>query len=71
MPLYEVAVLEHPTKKDADDGALEVLVFGPKPVVARDPQTAAFVVIMDNKDTIPGDPTRLEVLVRPFRGDTH
>ena len=36
MPLYEVAILERPTKKQAEEGAAERLVFGPTAVIAAD-----------------------------------
>ena len=37
--LYEVAILEKPTKKEVEEnGATEKLVFGPKAVVANDPK---------------------------------
>jgi hypothetical protein len=65
MPLFEVAILEKPTKKEAEDGAIEKLVFGPKAVVAKDAQTAAILAAMDSKLTIAQD--RMEVLTRPFK----
>ena len=63
--LFEVAILEHPTKKDAEEGKSERLVFGPKAVLGRDAQSAAIVAVMDGeiKDL---DRSRMEVLVRPF-----
>lgn len=66
MPLYEVAILERPTKKDAEDGSPERLVFGPKAVVARDPQSAAISAVMDGDIPKDLDRQRMEVLVRPF-----
>lgn len=60
--LYEVAVVEKPTKKQADeDGAVETLVMAPKAVVARDPQMAAIMATKGEALT-----ERCEVLVRPF-----
>ena len=66
MPLFEVAILEKPTKKEAEEGASEKLVFGPTAVVARDQQSAAIAAVM-GKD-VPSDIARerMEVLVRPF-----
>lgn len=66
MPLFEVAIIQKPTKKEAEDGVAEKLVFGPKPVIARDGQSAAIAAVMDGG--VPGDidKTRMEVLVRPF-----
>lgn len=68
MPLFEVAILENPTKKDAEEnGAAQKLVFGPKAVVARDQQSAAINAVMDGTALPQGvDRSRLEVLVRPF-----
>jgi hypothetical protein len=66
MPLFEVAILEKPTKKEAEEGSSEKLVFGPKAVVARDQQSAAIAAVMGEE--VPKDIARerMEVLVRPF-----
>jgi hypothetical protein len=66
MPLFEVAILEKPTKKEAEEGASEKLVFGPKAVVARDNQSAAIAAVMDGDVPKDLDRQRMEVLVRPF-----
>ena len=68
MPLFEVAILEKPTKKEAEDGKGERLVFGPTAVVARDAQSAAIASVMDQKTpvAVEVDRQRMEVLVRPF-----
>lgn len=68
MPLFEVAILEQPTKKEAEEGKVERLVFGPEPVVARDAQSAAIAAVLGEKQTElpPFDKSRMEVLVRPF-----
>jgi len=66
MPLFEVAILEEPTKKESEEtGAMERLVFGPKAVIAKDGQSAAIGAVMDQKD-IDLDKSRMKVLVRPF-----
>jgi hypothetical protein len=65
MPLFEVAIIERPTKKDAEDGKTERLAFGPTAVVAADSQSAAIAAVLDAK-TIDVDRQRMEVLVRPF-----
>jgi hypothetical protein len=65
MPLFEVAVIEHPTKKEMEDGAVEKLVFGPTAIIAKDPQAAGVGAILGAKDTS-FDPQKIEVLVRPF-----
>ena len=65
MPLFEVAIIEKPTKKEAEEGATEKLVFGPTPVIARDAQSAVVVALLgENKPTV--DMNKAEVLVRPF-----
>jgi hypothetical protein len=66
MPLFEVAILETPTKKDAEEGKTERLVFGPKAVVARDNQSAAIAAVMDGGMDSTVDRTRMNVIVRPF-----
>lgn len=64
--LYEVAILEKPTKKEVEEsGAAEKLVFGPKAVVANDPQSAAIAAVLDGGE-IKVDRLRMTVLVRPF-----
>ena len=64
MPLYEVAILELPTKAEAEEGKVEKLVFGPEPVVANDPQNAGIVATQGKSLSI--DWNRAKVLIRPF-----
>jgi hypothetical protein len=64
MPLYEVAIIEKPTKKELEEGVVEKLVFGPKAIVARDPQSAGIGAVMGEGLKI--DMNKSEVLVRPF-----
>jgi hypothetical protein len=66
MPLYEVAILELPTKNEAEDGKGDRLVFGPKAIVAKDPQGAAIAAVLDGGAPIAVDRNRMQVLVRPF-----
>lgn len=64
--LFEVAILEKPTKKEVEDeGKAERLVFGPKAVIANDPQSAAIAAVLDG-EKIDVDRARMTVLVRPF-----
>lgn len=65
MPLFEVAIIERPTKKDAEDGKVERLVMGPRAVIASDSQSAAIAAVLDG-DKFEIDRTRMQVLVRPF-----
>lgn len=65
--LYEVALVEQPSKKDSEEnGAMEKLIMSPKPVIARDEQSAGVIAVLDNKDSITCDMSRVQVLVRPF-----
>lgn len=66
--LFEVAILETPTKKELEDGKSERLVFGPIPVVAKDSQSAGIAAVLDgnNGEKIEVDRNRMTVLVRPF-----
>jgi hypothetical protein len=67
--LFEVAILEKPTKKEIEDeGKAERLVFGPKAVIANDSQSAAIAAVLDgdNGTKIEVDRRRMRVLVRPF-----
>ena len=64
--LFEVAILEKPTKKEIEEeGKTERLVFGPKAVIANDSQSAAIAAVLDN-GKIEVDRSRMTVLVRPF-----
>jgi len=76
--LFEIAILEAPTKKEAEEGKTERLVFGPRAVVANDSQSAAIAAVLDatNGEHNPSAPpaqdlakidrARMKVLVRPF-----
>jgi len=65
MPLFEVAILEKPTQKEAENGQAERLVLPPKAVVANDEQSAGVIAVMDSTG-LEVDHSRMEVLVRPF-----
>jgi hypothetical protein len=66
MPLYEVALVKKPTKKEAEEGTLETLIMAPTAIVAKDDRAAGFQAVLNNKDKISGDLASVEVLVRPF-----
>ena len=66
MPLFEVAILQKPTKKEAEDGGAEKLIFGPKFVISRDENAAGFTALMGEGVPRDLDMSRSEVLVRPF-----
>jgi len=66
MPLYEVAIIEEPTKKEREEeGRQERLVyFTPKPITAKDSHEASIEAYMACKD--PVEKHRMKVYVRPF-----
>jgi len=66
--LYLVAVVEIPTKKDADENlALEKLILEPTAIVARDDKSASAIAIQRNQDKFANvNMDRVEVRVRPF-----
>lgn len=67
--LYEVAILEKPTREQVKAGESEKLIFGPAAVVASDDRGAAISVVIDNAATFADVARdRMEVLVRPFVG---
>jgi hypothetical protein len=67
MPLFEVAIIKKPTKKEIEEGSgVEELLFGPKAVLARDGQAAAITAVTGKDAPASLDMTRAEVLVRPF-----
>jgi len=67
MPLFEVAIIQTQTKKEAEDGVGgEKLLFGPKFVLAKDGQSAAITAVMGKDGPTDIDMARAQVLVRPF-----
>lgn len=66
MPLFEVVVIEKPTKKQEEEGEIEKLVYGPKAVVARNAQAAALLAMSGDELPEETDLNRVDVLVRPF-----
>ena len=65
--LFEVALIELPKPKEVEEsGALEKIIMAPTPVVAKDEASAGVIAVLDNKDKIECEMTRLQVLVRPF-----
>lgn len=67
MPLFEVAIIKKPTKKELEEGTgNEELVFGPRAVLARDSQSAAITAVTGKEAPVGLDMSRAEVLVRPF-----
>lgn len=68
MPVFDILIVEHPTKKQREDeDALERVVAGPLQVVARTPQGAAYKATREAAEKLKGaNEDRIEVLVRPF-----
>ena len=68
MPLFEIAILEVPTKREIEDGTgTEKLAFGPAFVIAKDAQSAAIKAVLENAEKAGKiDKERMQVLVRPF-----
>ena len=67
MPLFEVAIIQKPTRKEVEEGTgKELLIFGPTAVIARDSQTAAIAAVTGPNAPKDLDMNRAEVLVRPF-----
>lgn len=67
MPLFEVAILEEPTKKEQEEeGKQEQLKFGPKPVIARDEQSACVSAVLECSEEIKIEKSRMRILIRPF-----
>lgn len=67
MPLFEVAIIRKPTKKEIDEGTgQEGLVLAPTAVVARDANSAVIAAVTKDGG-VPGfDANKCEVIVRPF-----
>lgn len=64
--LYEVALIQQPTKREAEEGVSEKLILAPTAVIANDDKAAAVQAVAFSKDKVPSDLTRVQVLVRPF-----
>lgn len=63
MPLFEVAVVQHPRKKKQK----EVLVVKPTFVLAKNEEQAYTNVLLDNAETLNAiDRDYMEILIRPF-----
>ena len=61
--LYDVAILEKPTKKEAEAGKKEKLKYGPQAIVADTEEGARIQAIKACPDI---DTDRAQVLIRPF-----
>lgn len=70
MPLFGVAVIEQPSKKEREEGKSERLLFGPKWDTGNEAQAVALKILLEAQrsgDLPPDlDLTRAQVLVHPF-----
>jgi len=66
MPLFEIAITQKPTKKEAEDGGGEKLMFGPKAIVAADKEAAVIDLAMSGEIPPEIDRKRMEIHCRPF-----
>ncbi len=66
--IYEVAIVELPTVKAMETGAVARLILAPKAYLATSRSAALLLAAKDVTETF--DPQRVETLVRRFRGDT-
>jgi hypothetical protein len=67
MPLYEIAIIQQPTKKETEDGiGAEKLLYGPTSILARDEQTALMTAMIGENAPKGLDLNRVSVLIRPF-----
>lgn len=67
MALFNMVMIEVPTKEQSKEGKLERVLVGPKLVVAADEQGAVMGFILNDapaKETF--DQTRARVIVSPF-----
>lgn len=67
MPLFEIAIVKKPTKKEAEEGTAseELIYWGEKPIIAKDKESAGLMV-MRSKDIPEFDLNRVDLLIRPF-----
>jgi hypothetical protein len=67
MPVFEVAIIKKPTRKEIEEGTgSEEWIMKPQFVLARDQSTAAIAAVKGPEAPQALDLNRAEVLVRPF-----
>lgn len=68
MPLFEVAIVKQPTRKELEEGTgtEELVFFTDRPVVAKNKETAAIAALIGPNAPTGLDLNRCEVSVRPF-----
>ncbi len=66
--LYEIAIIQNPTKKEIEEGtAMPKLVYGPEAFIAPNNQTAGMVAMQSPNIPKNLDLNRCDVVVRPFQ----
>ena len=72
MAVFEIIVLEHPSRKAAEDtGALERLILGPIAMVARDATSAGAKTIAEHGEALKGVNTDSMEVVERGNGKDH
>lgn len=66
MRLFEYAIIQHPTKKQKEEGQSSTIVVPPKTVLAADERTAGIMAGRDIPEALLGQLDRVEVALRPF-----
>ncbi len=66
MPLFDIAVISAPSKKEIEDGVTEKLLFGPKSICAATEQAAVFGIVQGEPSLNGIDFSKIKVLIRPF-----
>jgi hypothetical protein len=64
--LYEMAILLHPTEKEAKEGASTVILVQPQYFLAQNQGEATILASRKIPDALLNDLDRVEVAVRPF-----
>jgi hypothetical protein len=67
MPLFEVAIIQEPTKKEIEEGTgEETLILAPTSIMAKDASNAVIAAVTSNGGVNNFNPNKCKVLVRPF-----
>jgi hypothetical protein len=67
VELYEVVIIENPTKKERKNNIKPEILVGPNLVFGEDEQAVSYETIVNNADLLKDkDANRIEVRIRPF-----
>jgi hypothetical protein len=65
--LFQVAVVERPTEKEEEDGAVEKILVEPTTIVAKSQNAVAMKIVQEHSSKLrDADPDRVDILIRPF-----